>query len=135
MTRGQRNNNPLNIRRSSATRWLGQQTRQLDRDFVQFRALLFGLRAAFRIMRTYITLHHLGTLRLVIYRWAPPEDGNDTESYLRTVCGMTGLLPSQPLDFDDEQTLTAVVKAMAWVESRMQLDDNELIHQAYLLAR
>ena len=135
MTRGQRNNNPLNIRRSSATRWLGQQTRQLDRDFVQFRALLFGLRAAFRIMRTYITLHHLGTLRLVIYRWAPPEDGNDTESYLRTVCNMTGLLPSQPLDFDDEQTLTAVVKAMAWVESRMQLDDNELIHQAYLLAR
>ena len=38
MTRGERNQNPLNIRRSEKTRWLGQAKRQCDREFVQIQS-------------------------------------------------------------------------------------------------
>lgn len=134
LTRGQRNCNPLNIRRSGSTRWLGQATEQQDREFVQFRAMLFGLRAAFRILRTYIRLHQLDTVRLIIYRWAPPEDGNNTEAYIRTVCERSGLQAGERLSFADETRMRALVRAMAWVESREDSLDDELLHQAYLLA-
>ena len=135
MTRGERNHNPLNIRRSDRTRWLGQARQQTDREFVQFQCDLFGFRAAFRIMRTYIRLHQLNTLRLIIYRWAPPEDGNNTESYLSIVSERAKVHPSTPLAFEEESAIIAIVCAMAWVESRMRVIDIELVRHAYLLAK
>ncbi|MCH5176061.1 MAG: structural protein P5 [Prevotellaceae bacterium] len=134
MTRGQRNHNPLNIRLSKGTRWLGQCTRQYDREFVQFQSDLFGFRAAFRIMRTYIRLHHLHTLRLIIYRWAPPEDGNNTETYLATVSERSRVPAGKQLTFEDEDELIEIVAAMALVESRMADIDRELLRKAYRLA-
>ena len=135
LTRGERNHNPLNIRLSPKTRWLGQNPRQYDREFVQFQSDLFGFRAAFRIMRTYIRLHQLDTLRLIIYRWAPPEDGNNTESYIATVSRRSNVMPNQHLTFEDEDELIAIVAAMAEVESHIQNVDVELLRKAYLLAK
>lgn len=134
-TRGQRNHNPLNIRRSPRTRWLGQSPCQRDREFVQFEADLFGLRAAFRILRSYLTLHNLQTLRQVIYRWAPPEDGNATDSYVRLVSLHSGVRPDALLLPTDRKALTAIVAAMAWVESRMDNLPPDLLDQAYDLAQ
>ena len=135
MTRGERNNNPLNIRRSAGTHWLGEAARQRDREFVQFRCLLFGLRAAFRVMRSYLTVHGLCTLRQVIYRWAPPEDGNATETYVAVVSERSGVRAGELLEWTDEARLVAVVRAMAWVESHMDGLDDELLRQAYQLAK
>jgi hypothetical protein len=135
MTRGQRNHNPLNIRRSDRTHWLGQKLRQLDREFVQFQSDLFGLRAAFRILRTYLRLYGLCTLRQVIYRWAPPEDGNNTETYVRTVAERAGVLPDAFLQWTDEDTLIRIVNAMAWVESHMDFADSDLLQQAYRMVK
>lgn len=134
MTRGQRNCNPLNIRLSAGTRWLGQRVRQYDREFVEFQSDLFGLRAAFRILRSYIRLHHLDTLRLFIYRWAPPEDGNNTDSYVEMVSERSGVAPGRHLTFEDREELIAIVGAMAVVESRMVVD-RELLEKAYELAK
>ncbi len=135
MTRGQRNHNPLNIRRESGTHWLGQSRQQRDKEFVQFEADLFGLRAAFRILRSYLTVHDLQTLRQVIYRWAPPEDGNATRTYVELVAEYTGISPDALLRWSDKQKLISIVKAMAWIESRMENIDNGLLDQAYELAR
>ena len=134
MTRGERNNNPLNIRRSDKTRWLGQTRRQHDKEFVQFQSLLFGFRAAFRILRTYIKLHHLTTLHDIIYRWAPPEDGNCTDSYIAIVSERSQVKPYEQLSFENEQAMVAIVCAMAWVESHMADLDVGLVKRAYLLA-
>lgn len=134
MTRGERNHNPLNIRRSDRTRWLGQLLRQRDREFVQFQSDLFGFRAAFKILRTYIKLHKLTTLRDIIYRWAPPEDGNNTESYIATVSERSQVRPLAQLTFEDEAAMVAIVCAMAWVESHMSNIDVGLVKRAYLLA-
>lgn len=135
MTRGQRNHNPLNIKRSPGTKWLGQCPQQRDRVFVQFEADLFGLRAAFRIMRSYLTLHNLQTLRQVIYRWAPPEDGNCPDSYVNIVAMHSGVRPDAYLCWGDRDKLVAIVKAMAWVESRMDNINEGLLIKAYELAR
>ena len=52
MKRGQRNNNPLNIRHS-ADRWEGVRKEQTDKSFVQFKSMAYGYRAAWKILQTY----------------------------------------------------------------------------------
>lgn len=46
MTRGLRNNNPLNIRRNN-TKWQGLSATQTDKSFFQFKTMAYGYRAAF----------------------------------------------------------------------------------------
>lgn len=135
MTRGERNHNPLNIRKSPRTKWLGQCEEQHDREFVQFKSDLFGFRAAFRVLRSYLKLQHLVNLRQIIYRWAPPEDGNNTESYLQTVSQRSKVMPALPLTFESETELVAIVIAMAWVESGMTDVNPELVRKAYQMAK
>ena len=134
LTRGGRNCNPLNIRRSAGNRWLGQCTRQHDREFVQFESDLFGFRAAFRILRSYMRVQGLCTLRDIIYRWAPPEDGNNTESYVATVSRLSDVPAGRHIAFEDEEVLVAIVAAMARVESGMRDVDADLLRKAYRLA-
>ncbi|MBQ0046631.1 MAG: structural protein P5 [Prevotellaceae bacterium] len=135
MTRGERNNNPLNIRRSKRTKWLGQVKIQRDKSFVQFQCMMLGFRAAFRLIRSYVNVYGLTTIRTIIYRWAPPEDGNDTDAYISTVCFRTGYDAGRVLNFYNEEEITALVRAMAFVESRMTDIDPEMLHKAYMLAR
>ena len=88
MNRGQRNNNPLNIRRSRS-RWLGRREIVTDKEFEEFTTMAYGYRAAWKLMDTYrLRLRQEDksfTLENIIHRWAPPEDGNDTSAYVRTV--------------------------------------------------
>lgn len=84
MTRGQRNNNPLNIRHSSS-RWQGRSPVQTDACFVQFESVEYGLRAGFMLLRTYFYKYKLHTIRSIILRWAPEADGNNVFAYIRYV--------------------------------------------------
>ena len=52
MTRGIRNNNPLNIRHS-ADRWQGAAEEQNDPSFVQFKSMAYGYRAAWKTLESY----------------------------------------------------------------------------------
>ena len=68
MTRGLRNNNPLNIRRNN-TKWQGLSATQTDKSFFQFKTMAYGYRAAFKTLQTYIriiTFHDNGTYNTVI---------------------------------------------------------------------
>ena len=49
MTRGLRNNNPLNIRRNN-TKWQGLSATQTDKSFFQFKTMAYGYRAAFKTL-------------------------------------------------------------------------------------
>ncbi len=54
MTRGMRNNNPLNIRRVAGSHWKGEIVSPIeDKEFVQFASVEYGIRAAFCILDTY----------------------------------------------------------------------------------
>ena len=142
MTRGQRNNNPLNIRHS-ADQWQGAREEQTDKSFVQFKSMAYGYRAAWRILQTYyerFTHQSRGfTVRNIISRWAPPQE-NDTEAYIRTVLQITGiggkenLLP--PDNVDSYDRLAKLIAAMTCVECGLPIQhvDKEAIFQGYRLA-
>lgn len=99
LSRGLRNNNPLNIRHS-ASRWQGARVEQTDKAFVQFTSMTMGYRAAWRILETYFNHFEAGqqafTPRNIIFRWAPPNE-NDSEAYLRRVCRLTNLAGNEAL--------------------------------------
>lgn len=134
--RGIRNNNPLNIRKGA--NWKGLSPTQSDKCFCQFESMEFGLRAAFRLLRNYIT--GFGGTRPprrnvhdIVSQWAP-ESENNTKAYIQTVCKHTGLDAFQTIDYNDRATMVKLVDAMARVECGRQLDIN-LISSAYDLAR
>lgn len=122
MTRGLRNNNPLNIRKNS-TKWQGLSATQTDKSFFQFTSMAYGYRAAFKTLQTYI-LNKYDTdkdgvsneLEDVIMRWAPPCE-NNTEAYISTVERRSGVSRHTVLRRDNKEQLIAIVSAMSYVEN------------------
>ena len=94
LPRGIRNNNPLNIRRSK-DQWQGLRAQQTDASFCQFESLEYGWRAAFYLLtRTYYHKYRLYTIRMIINKWAPPNE-NLTETYIQNVSRLTGIAPDE----------------------------------------
>ena len=131
MTRGIRNNNPLNIRHGR-TNWIGAALVQTDREFVQFISMYYGWRAALRVVRTYQKKYRIFTPEAIIRRWAPAADGNDPDSYTRRVCRITGLGGRENLSPSDPR-IEDLVLAMARIESGDAiLDYRDSLHAAFL---
>lgn len=117
LSRGYRNNNPLNIRRSPEI-WKGKvYFGNNDPEFEQFESMEYGYRAALITMRTYIKKYGLNTVCAIINRWAPAEDGNDPEGYTQRVCKATGLSPDTIVGYNDTDTLTKMAYGMSIVEN------------------
>lgn len=152
-TLGIRNCNPLNIRKGSS-RWLGlipddppsstsplalsgervPAGRERGSLFCRFSAMEYGFRAAFITLRTYMRSYNLNTIEKIIYRWAPPADGNDTEKYVRDVCRLTGLPGKAPMILNDPR-LKEIVWAMAQIESGPEiLAHREALEKGWELA-
>ena len=157
MTIGQRNNNPLNIRRVPGQKWkgeaspqpspvgegalpqggsgnvsspLGEVGRGATGPFVRFLSIPYGLRAAFCILRTYRNKYKAVCIEDIITRWAPPTE-NDTRKYISDVCKLTGFGGKERLTENDWPRL---VGAMARLESGMKLTE-EQIRQGFQLYR
>ena len=118
--RGLRNNNPLNIRKSRKTTWVGQSEKQEDRDFVQFCSMAYGYRAAFKVLQNYRVLYDCMTLRQYIQRWAPPIE-NNTEAYVSSVARTAGVNPDTllPSPRKGKAVWVKIVAGMHLVENGM----------------
>ena len=132
MIRGLRNNNPLNIRRGTS-RWLGRREIVTDKEFEEFTSMAFGYRAGWKLMETYrLRLQQAGmsyTLENIIHRWAPPEDGNDTTAYIRTVIRLLDYkvagrqpLPS-PSSKEGHKVFARILAAMTCVECGITMSE------------
>lgn len=130
--RGIRNNNPLNIRRNSNNHWCGTAEIQTDPSFVQFRDMIYGVRAAFMLLRIYMTTYRLTTIRNIISRWAPQSE-NDTEAYINRVSRMTGIPTDKTLTFNNSRDMVAIVDAMIVVECGEHISQTT-IARAYQLS-
>lgn len=141
-TRGIRNNNPANIRQGCY--WVGLAEKQTDREFCQFKTMTWGVRALLVTLRTYVMKHKLGTIRDIIYRWAPPSDGNKTEKYVEFVesavreIDSTITLSLQAYDFMPKNQhskciLYLVAKAMCKMESGYDLSYGEYLFALHLM--
>lgn len=122
-SRGLRNNNPLNIRRSPS-RWLGEVEHlngYTDPHFCQFSDLQYGYRAAVKLLRTYQTKYGCHTIAQIIKRWAPPTE-NRTQAYIAQVArlmtrqGNQPIIPEQPINLNNTDTLHLLICAMQQVE-------------------
>ncbi len=118
ISRGLRNNNPLNIRRNR-TKWKGLSIEQKDSDFFVFMAPCWGYRAAFITLSNYKRLHKLDTLADWINRWAPPVE-NDTKSYIAFVSRKSGIDPYEKIDISDKTKMCKIVSAMSHMENGVQ---------------
>jgi len=90
-----------------------------DAEFVQFKSLEYGWRAAFYLLtRTYYHKYRLYTIRGIISRWAPSSE-NDTSTYIANVSRLTGIDPDEPIGIpsDKPSRWMAVGVAMAIQEN------------------
>ena len=119
---------------------------QTDAEFVTFKSMAYGYRAAWKLMETYqLRLRMEGksyTLENIIHRWAPPEDGNDTQAYLRTVIRLLDYkvggrqpLPS-PATKEGHRVFARILMAMTCVECGIKPDevDRRSIEQGWKMA-
>ena len=121
ITRGIRNNNPLNIRKSK-DKWQGTRlspdpslSREggWDTQFCQFETQAYGWRAAFVLLtRTYYHTYRLFTIRSIVSRWAPPNE-NATAAYIRSVSLQTKIDPDEPLGIPSEKPARWMLLAWA----------------------
>lgn len=122
--RGVRNNNPGNI--ESGQKWQGA-IQSKDSRFLQFETPEYGFRAMARVLRSYQRQYKLNTIRELIGRWAPPHE-NDTKKYIDFVARKSGLSATQPINLEDDTTLSKVIKAIAQFENGGNYyNDNQIL--------
>jgi hypothetical protein len=117
-TRGERNNNPGNIREypGDMTAWQGERSTDDDAEFEEFDSAELGIRALAKVLLSYQRKYGIRSVRGFIRRWAPPVE-NNTDSYERAVSKRMGVTPEESLDITHEQTLASMVKAIIWHEN------------------
>lgn len=114
MSRGLRNNNPGNIRRSGV-RYQGE-VESADTDFKRFATPAWGYRAVFMLLHTYAIRHRLNTIRTMIYRYAPPSE-NQTDKYVEFVASRSGIGADERLDTLSRTQMIPVVSALSRMEN------------------
>jgi hypothetical protein len=105
-----RNCNPLNIRFSKDTNWMGSKLKS-SKGFVVFATFSFGYRAAVMILRSY-RKRGIKTMGAIIESWAPRSE-NDTEAYIANVSRLTGIDPDKPLGIPKESPSVWMMVAVA----------------------
>lgn len=130
LIRGERNNNPGNIRISTAA-WVGKIPVEQNTDgaFEQFReyhgvpGVVWGIRALGKTLLTYQVKYGLRTVAQIINRWAPPSE-NITSAYVQAVAKALGVSPDAQINLTAPPTLFALTKAIIRHENgRVAFDD------------
>lgn len=91
-TRGERNCNPLNIKKTSI-KWQGK-IEGSDPIFESFKDCYYGYRAAFICLYKHYR-NGSNTVSLLINKWAPSSE-NQTCNYVEFVSSRVSLAPDQP---------------------------------------
>lgn len=115
MSRGLRNCNPGNIRRSRS-KFKGEVRPSRDAAFKQFETMAYGYRAMFVLLDTYHRRYGLTTIRGMISRWAPPSE-NFTDGYIRFVAERSGIDADTMVDSRLERDMVPIVAAMSEIEN------------------
>ncbi|MCC8364913.1 lytic transglycosylase [Xenorhabdus sp. PB61.4] len=115
LTRGERNNNPLNInfaKQKNAVLEGGKGAR-----FAKFDTVYNGLeRTAWQLRRYFDGLTDgvkRQSVEAIVKKWAPKEDRNDTEGYITHVAKALGVNPSDKLDLKDHNVMYTLMNAMS----------------------
>lgn len=119
--RGVRNHNPGNLRWGDPWQGLVPEAQRTDKDFCQFIAAAWGIRALAITLITYQDKHDLHTVAGMIMRWAPPSE-NDTLAYIKTVAAAIGVATGATIDVHDYAVLAPLVRAIIHHENGNPVD-------------
>lgn len=127
-TRGERSNNPGNIRESKGdkTQWQGERATDDDPDFEEFDTPEHGIRALAKVLLAYQRKHGLRTVREIINRWAPPVE-NDTGAYVDHVADYLGVNANASIDLESNATMFRLVYAIIKHENGRVIYDDDVI--------
>lgn len=126
MSRGFKNCNPGNIRRSNkGVLYEGELHHSNDPEFRQFRSMEWGYRAIFVLLYTYQKRYNLKCCREWISRWAPPHE-NNTKAYIDFVCRRAKITPEQILDIKDKRLMIDIVGAITKMENGAECNPDEI---------
>ncbi len=129
---GIRNNNPGNIRRSKDP-WQGLAPQQSDKQFFQFTAPVWGIRAMARVLMTYRDKYGCMTITDLISKWAPPSE-NNTQKYIETVSKLCNVGALSFFDVQQYDSMRLIIPAMIRVECGQMPYDALTIDKALELA-
>ena len=97
LTRGIRNKNPFNIRKSNNS-WRGKTALNPDKEFERFTSMDYGLRAGFLLLRNAYLAKGFNTVEKIINRYAPSSE-NNTDAYIKYIYEHSShLFPGQTLN-------------------------------------
>ncbi|WP_368882390.1 structural protein [Proteus mirabilis] len=128
--RGERNNNPGNIRHGS--KWQGLSEQQTDKDFCQFVSPEYGIRAIYKLLQTYQKKYELNTVESIIDRYAPPNE-NNTAGYINRAAKDIGVSVNEPIDVSSKPVAIALATAIVGVELGYQPYSQKVFEDAWLL--
>ena len=117
-------NNQGNIRNSNTT-YIGEVVPSNHKSFKTFLNMFFGYRAMFRLLNTYISQHNCDTIEKMIFRYAPHQDNNNTEAYIKFVCDKTGFDRTKKFIKSDAD-LIPLVYQMSWLENGVKPNMREV---------
>lgn len=117
-TRGIRNKNPFNIRKSKS-RWIGK-IKGTDKEFESFDTLEHGYRAGLILLANYYKKYKLHTYRQILTRFAPPSE-NRLDLYLDWIHRKSDIDPDEYISL--KLLLYEVAPLIAYYESRFSDDD------------
>ena len=126
LPRGLRNNNPGNTILNDDL-FQGEIRPSKDKSFKQFTTMAYGYRAMFKILSNYFKNYKLDTIRKMITRWAPPEDNNHTEAYIKTVSGYAGIPADDPININNREQMIRIVAGMSRVENGRDAEMSDII--------
>lgn len=129
-TRGERNNNPGNIRHGS--NWMGLAKEQPDSAFCTFTDPKYGFRAMAKIIRNY-NQRGLDTVRKIVTTWAPPSE-NNTAAYVSGVSGWMKVDPDTHIDASDPTQLGPLLDAMTRHENGRNIWPRSVLDEGMSLA-
>ena len=103
--RGLRLNNAGNIEHGADWKGLGER---VDERFCSFVSPEYGVRAIYRILRTYHRKYSIDTIHGIIYRWAPPCE-NPTDVYVKNVSNWADYPATKTIDINDYELMARIV--------------------------
>lgn len=128
--RGERNNNPGNIRHGS--KWQGLSAQQTDPSFCQFVSPEYGIRAIYKLLQTYQKIYGLDTVGSIIDRYAPPNE-NNTTGYINRAAKDIGVSVNEPINVSSKPVAIALATAIVGVELGYQPYSQKVFEDAWLL--
>ncbi|WP_053014323.1 MULTISPECIES: hypothetical protein [Xenorhabdus] len=120
LTRGERNNNPLNIEFAKQRGAVKED--HPEKRFAKFSTPYIGLeRTAWQLRRYFNGLTDdvkRQSVDLIVRKWAPPggKDKNHTEDYIDRVAQLLGVGRHDRLDLNNDDVMFALMNAMSRVE-------------------